>query len=110
MKKWRIGAKVWFGFFILCQWLMFTEFATKPITATNAVYQQATLLYGASGLIGTVLILWLAISHKKAALNTLNVIAVIGAVLMLFQGNAAVAVGSLILPAINWLVTRRGVA
>lgn len=109
MKKWPIGKKIWFGFYILCQWLMFIEFATKPITATNAAYQQATLLYGVSGLIGTALILWLAISHRRVALNTMIVVAAIGAVLTLIQGNVAGALGSLILPAINWLVARKGV-
>lgn len=110
MKKWHIGAKIWFGFYILCQWLMFIEFATKPVTATNAAYQQVTLMYGFSGLIGTVLILWLAISHRKMALNILIVVAAVGAALTLIQGNTVGALSSLILPAINWLVARKGVA
>lgn len=109
MKKWNIGTKIWFGFYILCQWIMFIEFATKPITATNTAYQQATLIYGVTGLIGTVLILWLAISHRKAALNTIIVVVAVCAVVALIQGNVTGALSSLIFPAINWLITKNGV-
>lgn len=109
MKKWSIGAKIWFGFYILCQWIMFIEFATKPITAYNTAYQQATVMYGVIGLIGTALILWLAISRKKAALVTMLVIAGVNALIALIQGNVAGALSGLVLPAVNWLIARKGV-
>lgn len=107
--KWNIGTKIWFAFYILTQWLMFIEFATKPITATNEVYQQLTLIYGIVGLIGTALILWLAIGHKKIALYILTGIALLGAAGNLFQGNVESAFLGLILPGINYLVSRKGV-
>lgn len=109
MKKWNIGTKIWFGFYIFLQWVMFIEYATKPITATNAAYQQATLYFGIVGLIGTALILWLAISHKKAAQMTIIVIAAVGALITLLQGNVAGALSGMILPAVNWFITRNGV-
>lgn len=107
--KWGIGAKIWFAFYILTQWLMFIEFATKPITATNEVYQQLTLIYGIAGLVGTALILWLAIGHKKIALYILLGIAALGAVSSLLQGNAENAILGLILPGINYLISRNEV-
>lgn len=109
MKKWSIGTKIWFGFYIFLQWVMFIEYATKPITATSAAYQQVTLYFGIAGLIGTALILWLAISHKAAALITLTGISALGALITLFQGNVGGALSSMILPVVNLLITRNGV-
>lgn len=107
--KWNIGVKIWFAFYILIQWLMFIEFATKPITATDAVYQQLTLIYGIAGLVGTALILWLAIGHKKMALYILLGIAALGAASNLFQGNVESAILGLIFPGINYLISRNEV-
>lgn len=107
--KWSIGTRIWFGFYILTQWIMFIEFATKPITATNELYQQWTWIYGISGLIGTALILWLAIGHKKTALYILLGMAALGAVFALFQGNVGSALLGMILPCINYLLSRKGV-
>lgn len=107
--KWNIGAKIWFTFYIMTQWLMFIEFATKPITATNTLYQRWTLIYGIVGAVGTALILWLAIGHKKIALYILLAIAALGAAGNLFQGNVESAILGLILPGINYLVSRNRV-
>ncbi|MDO5345250.1 MAG: hypothetical protein Q4E91_05855 [Lachnospiraceae bacterium] len=109
MKKWSIGAKIWFGFYILCNWLAFIEYATKPITAVNEVYQRATILYGISGAIATALILWMAIGHKKLALYIMLVLAGINAVLLLFNAGVMSALTSLIFPAVNWLIARNNV-
>lgn len=109
MKKWSIGAKIWFGFYIFCNWLMFIEYATKPITAYNEAYQTATILYGISGCIGTALILWLAISHKKTALYVMLAIAAVNTVLNLAIGGGMSALLGLILPAINYFIARNNV-
>ena len=109
-KKWSIGAKIWFGFYILCQWVMCIEYATKPITAYNSAYQQATLIYGVIALVGTVLLLWLAVGHSRTALMILLVIAGVSAVISLIQGNVSGALLGLIMPGINWLIARNGVA
>ena len=66
-----IGAKLWFGLMILGQWIMFIEYATKPITRYNSAYQQATVIYGIVGIVGTALYLWLAIGKRKAPLVTI---------------------------------------
>ncbi|MDY5986460.1 MAG: hypothetical protein SPJ81_05805 [Lachnoclostridium sp.] len=109
MKKWSIGAKVWFGFYIFCNWLMFIEYATKPITAYNEAYQTATILYGIAGCIATALILWLAIGHKKLALYIMLAIAAINVVFNLVGGGGVYSLLGLILPAINWLIARNNV-
>ena len=106
MKKWGIGAKIWFGLSILFSWLMFIEFATKPITAYNSAYQTATLIYGVAGAISTALILWLAIGHKKAALYTILVISAINVLINLVSGGGASALLGLVSPAITYLVAR----
>ena len=109
MKKWSIGAKIWFGFYILCNWLMFIEYATKPITAYNEVYQSTTIIYGIAGCIGTALILWLVIGHKKLALYIILAIAAINVVISLVSGGGIFALSGLLLPTINWLITRNNV-
>lgn len=107
--KWGIGAKLWFGLMILGQWVMFIEYATKPITRYNSAYQQATLMYAIVGLIGTVLYLWLSIGKKKAALVTILAIGVINALVVLARGGGAQALLTLIAPVITFLVARRKV-
>lgn len=107
--KWKLGAKIWFAFYIFTQWIMFIEFATKPITAVNSVYQQWTLIYGIAGAIGTALILWMAIGHKKIALYILLGIAALGAVINLAQGSVGGMLLGLIFPVINYLIARKGV-
>ncbi len=107
--KWNLARKIWFGFYIFCQWLMFIEYATKPITAIDPAYQQATLIYGVVGAIGTALILWVAISHKRTALYTMMGVAAANAILTLFQGNPIGALTSMIMPTVNYLIARKGV-
>lgn len=109
MKKWSIGAKIWFGFYIFCNWLMFIEYATKPITAYDATYQTATILYGISGLFATALILWLAIGHKKTALYVMLAIAAVNTVINLFSAGVSSALLGLILPTINYFIARNNV-
>lgn len=103
-RRWNIGTILWFAFYIFCQWLMFIEYITRQI-----IYPQAILIYGVSGLVGTALILWLAISKKKIALQVMLVIAGIGAVIALFSSGIFSALMGLILPGINWLIVRKRV-
>ena len=109
MKKWAVGTKIWFVFYTLCQWLMFIEFITKPITATEPAYQRATVIYGIVALFGTALILWLALSHKKSALNTMLVIAGVNALINLLQSGFGSMLLGLILPFLNWLIVHKQV-
>ena len=109
MKKWSIGAKIWFGFYIFCNWVMFIEYATKPITAYNGAYQTATILYGISGLFATALILWLAIGHKKTALYVMLAIAAVNTVITLFSAGVSSALLGLIFPTINYFIARNNV-
>jgi len=41
----------------LGQWIMFSEYETKPITRYNSADQQATVICGIVGIIGTALYL-----------------------------------------------------
>ena len=108
-KKWGIGAKIWFGLMIAAQWLMFIEYATKPITRYNSNYQRAALIYGIIGLVGTALYLWLAIGKSKAALIIILVIGGINTVSILFQGSVLSALLSLVAPTITFLIARKKV-
>ena len=109
MKKWGIGAKIWFGFYIFCNWIMFIEYATKPITAYNSAYQTATLIYGIAGCIATALILWMAIGHKLAPLCIIMALAVISTVIGLANGGGLSALLGLILPGITFLIAKNNV-
>ena len=109
MKNWGIGAKIWFVFYIFCNWVMFIEYATKPITAWDLGYQRATFFFGVAGCIATALILWLAIGHKKAALYIMLVIAGIEAIGNLVNSGVTTALLGLILPTINYLVAHNNV-
>lgn len=104
--RWSIGAKIWFAFYIFCQWVMFIEYATKPATAYSPALQRATIIYGVAALIATALILWLAIGHKRAALYTMIAIAVVNAAILLIQGSLIPMLASLVMPTINWLIAR----
>lgn len=108
-KNWGIGAKLWFGLMILGQWIMFIEYATKPITRYNSAYQQATVIYGIVGIVGTALYLWLAISKRKAPLITIMVIGGINVLSALLQGNVSGALLATISPVVTFLVARRQV-
>jgi hypothetical protein len=108
-KNWGIGAKLWFGLMILDQWIMFIEYATKPITRYNSAYQQVTVIYGIVGIVGTALYLWLAISKKKAPLVTIMVIGGINVLSALIQGNVSGALLAAISPVVTFLVARRQV-
>jgi hypothetical protein len=88
---------------------MFTEYATKPITRYNSAYQQATVIYGIAGIVGTALYLWLAISKKKALLVTIMVIGGINVLSALIQGNVSGALLAAISPVVTFLVARRQV-
>ena len=109
MKKWGIGAKIWFGFYILCNWLMFIEYATKPITAYNSAYQTATLIYGIAGCIATALILWMAIGHKRVPLFIILGLSVVNTVIGLANGGGLSALLGLVLPAITFLIAKNNV-
>ena len=109
MKQWTVGTKIWFGFYTLCQWLMFIEYITKPITATDPAYQKAKVIYGIIALLGTALILWLALSHKKNALITMLVVAGVNALASLFRSGFGSMLLSLILPFLNWLIVHKQV-
>ena len=104
--KWGIGAKLWFGLMILGQWLMFIEYATKPITRYNSDYQHMTLVWFFVGAIGTIIYLWLAIGKSKAALSTIIIMGIINALVSLVQGGPGSAILPLIAPTITWLIAR----
>ena len=111
MKKnrWNIGAILWFVLMIACQWLMFIEYATKPITKEKVEYQRLTVLYLIVGLIGTALYLWLIFSKKKGVLLTILTLSVINTITMLFKGDFSTALISLIQPTITFLIARKTV-
>lgn len=102
--KWGIGAKIWFVFYTLCQWVAFIEYATRRYVDSQLLWTS-----GLTGLVGTVLILWLAISHKRAALITMLVIVGVNALALLVTSGFGSAVASLIFPAITWLIARHHV-
>lgn len=108
-KKWNVGAIIWFVFYILCQWLMCIEYATKPATAYTPAYQQAALAYGIDALIISALILWMAIGHKRRALHILLGLAIVNTIIQLFTAGVSSAIFSFILPGINWLIARNHV-
>lgn len=109
MKKWSIGAKIWFGFCILCNWLRFIEYATMPITAYNSAYQMAALISGVVGCIATALILWLAIGHKKVPLYIMLGLAAVNVVIGLASGGGLSALLGLTAPAITYFIARNNV-
>ena len=105
--KWGVGAVIWFGFYILTQWLMCIEYATRPSSA----YQDMALIYGIDGAIGTALILWLAISRTKKPMICIFVCAAISAGVMLVQGSSGIlCLGPFFMPFITWLIVRRTIA
>jgi len=107
--RWSIKQIVWFVFYILCQWLPFIEYATKPITMYDVTYQLATITYGILALFISLFILWLAIKHSKYVLYILIGIAVMNAGLHVVESGIGFGLLSLILPFFNWLIVRKKV-
>ncbi|MBP3653336.1 MAG: hypothetical protein J6J78_09755 [Clostridia bacterium] len=104
MKTWNIGAKIWFVFYVFVQWILFIE----VITARNRPGNLISTFF-ITGFVMTVLILWLAFSHKREALYVLLGIAAVNAVMNLVNGGFEPMLRSLVLPGVNYLVARNGV-
>ena len=107
--KWGIGAIIWFCLMIAAEWLMCIEYATKPDTQYNTAYQEAAVLYGFIGLIGTLLYLLLLIGKNKAALLIILVIAGISIIRTLIQGSFIIALIAAVKNGITFLIARKKV-
>ena len=105
-KTWGVGSHIWMILMILLQWLMPIEFWTKPITATNAAYQTAAIVYTIAAVVMTALFIWLWVSKSKVALRVYLVLAAVSAVISIAHSGLGSAVLSLIFPVLTYIILR----
>lgn len=102
---------VWFVLMILGQWVMFIEYATKPITAYDSAYQRATMIYGIAGAVGTAVYFWLIIGKKKAPLYLIVASGIFNACLSIASGGSLIsALSCMIAPWITYAIAHNTVS
>ena len=108
-ENWSVGAKIWLGFDLLCQWIVVFLYGSKYGGSMSSAAQSAMTISIVVAIIGSIPIIWLMVSHSKAAMYTLLLMGVLNAIVNLINSGMSVAIGSLVPVLINWLVVRRNV-
>lgn len=108
-RKWSAGAIIWFAFMIFGQWIMFIEYATKPITKEKVEYQHLAILYFIMGAIGTALYLWLIFSKRKEVLVAILIIAGINLLCVMIKIDFFIALPGFVTLFLTFLIARKTV-